>query len=235
VRFSAGFTVDYNGESRQFAEEGNALLVTFFLPLIIIYLVLASQFEDWRGPIIILVSVPMSIAGALIFMTLGFATVNIYTQVGLTNLIGLISKNGILIVDFANQLRERDGLGRHEATEQAAAIRMRPILMTTVPMIVAIVLLLLANGPSVVSRFNIGLVITTGLSIGTLFTSFVAPAVYMVLSSEYRERANESLPRLIHRLNTRPIRSLICAIILSPATTSRLSQWLSNSNLTARL
>ena len=177
----------------------------------------------------------MSIAGALIFMTLGFATVNIYTQVGLTNLIGLISKNGILIVDFANQLRERDGLGRHEATEQAAAIRMRPILMTTVPMIVAIVLLLLASGPSVVSRFNIGLVITTGLSIGTLFTSFVAPAVYMVLSSEYRERANESLPRLIHRLNTRPIRSLICAIILSPATTSRLSQWLSNSNLTARL
>ena len=235
MRFSAGFTVDYNGESRQFAEEGNALLVTFFLPLIIIYLVLASQFEDWRGPIIILVSVPMSIAGALIFMTLGFATVNIYTQVGPTNLIGLISKNGILIVDFANQLRERDGLGRHEATEQAAAIRMRPILMTTVPMIVAIVLLLLASGPSVVSRFNIGLVITTGLSIGTLFTSFVAPAVYMVLSSEYRERANESLPRLIHRLNTRPIRSLICAIILSPATTSRLSQWLSNSNLTARL
>ena len=162
--------------------------MTFFLALIVIYLVLAAQFESWRDPIIILVSVPMSIAGALIFMTLGLATVNIYTQVGLITLIGLISKNGILIVEFANQLRERDGLGRREAIENAAAIRLRPILMTTVAMIVAMVPLLLASGPGAVSRFDIGLVIATGLGIGTLFTLFVVPAVYMVLSSEHRER-----------------------------------------------
>ncbi|MCP5091036.1 MAG: MMPL family transporter [Gammaproteobacteria bacterium] len=200
VLFPGGFTVDYDGESRQYAEQGSALLITFFLALIIIYLVLAAQFESWRDPIIILVSVPMSIAGALIFMTLGLATVNIYTQVGLITLIGLISKNGILIVEFANQLREREGLGRREAIEKAAAIRLRPILMTTVAMIVAMVPLLLASGPGAVSRFDIGLVIATGLGVGTLFTLFVVPAVYMLLSSEHRERArsSESGPALQH-------------------------------------
>ena len=184
--FPSGVSIDYDGESRQFVEQGGALLTTFFLALIVIYLVLAAQFESWRDPIIILVSVPMSIAGALIFMTLGLATVNIYTQVGLITLIGLISKNGILIVEFANQLRERDGLGRREAIEKAAAIRLRPILMTTVAMIVAMVPLLLASGPGAVSRFDIGLVIATGLGVGTLFTLFVVPAVYMLLSSEHR-------------------------------------------------
>ncbi|MGI9222855.1 MAG: efflux RND transporter permease subunit [Woeseiaceae bacterium] len=194
--FPSGFTVDYDGESRQYAEQSSALLITFFLALIVIYLVLAAQFESWRDPIIILVSVPMSIAGALTFMTLGLATVNIYTQVGLITLIGLISKNGILIVEFANQLRERDGLGRREAIERAAAIRLRPILMTTVAMIVAMVPLLLASGPGAVSRFDIGLVIATGLAVGTLFTLFVVPAVYMVLSSEHRERARGIEPAL---------------------------------------
>ena len=181
----SGYSVDYGGESRQYAEQGSALIITFFLALIVIYLVLAAQFESWRDPLIILVSVPMSIAGALIFMTLGFATVNIYTQVGLITLIGLISKNGILIVEFANQLRERDGLERRHAIEKAAAIRLRPILMTTVAMIVAMVPLLLATGPGAVGRFNIGLVIATGLAIGTLFTLFVVPAVYLVLSSQH--------------------------------------------------
>jgi multidrug efflux pump len=180
-----GYSIDYGGESRQYAEQGSALLVTFFLALIVIYLVLAAQFESWRDPLIILVSVPMSIAGALIFMTLGLATVNIYTQVGLITLIGLISKNGILIVEFANQLQERDGLERRHAIEKAAAIRLRPILMTTVAMIVAMVPLLLATGPGAVGRFNIGLVIATGLAIGTLFTLFVVPAVYLVLSSKH--------------------------------------------------
>ena len=181
----SGYSVDYGGESRQYAEQGSALIITFFLALVVIYLVLAAQFESWRDPLIILVSVPMSIAGALIFMTLGFATVNIYTQVGLITLIGLISKNGILIVEFANQLRERDGLQRRHAIEKAAAIRLRPILMTTVAMIVAMVPLLLATGPGAVGRFNIGLVIATGLAIGTLFTLFVVPAVYLVLSSKH--------------------------------------------------
>jgi len=183
----SNFSIDYGGESRQYAEQGSALLVTFFLALIVIYLVLAAQFESWRDPLIILVSVPMSIAGALIFMTLGLATVNIYTQVGLITLIGLISKNGILIVEFANQLQERDGLERRHAIEKAAAIRLRPILMTTVAMIVAMVPLLLATGPGAVGRFNIGLVIATGLAIGTLFTLFVVPAVYLVLSSKHSQ------------------------------------------------
>lgn len=187
LRFPSGFSVDYSGESRQYAEQGSALLTTFFLALVIIYLVLAAQFESWRDPIIILVSVPMSIAGALIFMTLGLATVNIYTQVGLITLIGLISKNGILIVEFANQLRDRDGLARREAIEKAASIRLRPILMTTIAMIVAMVPLLLASGPGAISRFNIGLVIATGLGVGTLFTLFVVPAVYMLISAKQRE------------------------------------------------
>jgi multidrug efflux pump len=181
--FPQGFGYDFNGESRQYAEQGSALIITFFLAIIIIYLVLAAQFESWRDPLIILVSVPMSIAGALIFMTLGFATVNIYTQVGLITLIGLISKNGILIVEFANQLRATEGLGKREAIEKSSAIRLRPVLMTTVAMIMAMVPLLAASGPGAVSRFDIGLVIATGLGIGTLFTLFVLPAVYMILSA----------------------------------------------------
>jgi multidrug efflux pump len=151
--------------------------------------VLAAQFESWRDPLIILVSVPMSIAGALIFMTLGFATVNIYTQVGLITLIGLISKNGILIVEFANQLRANEGLSKREAIEKSSAIRLRPILMTTVAMIMAMVPLLLASGPGAVSRFDIGLVIATGMGIGTLFTLFVLPAVYLLVSGEALPRA----------------------------------------------
>ncbi len=182
--FPQGFSYDFNGESRQYAEQGNALIITFFLALVIIYLVLAAQFESWRDPLIILVSVPMSIAGALIFLTLGFATVNIYTQVGLITLIGLISKNGILIVEFANQLRVTEGLNRREAIEKSSAIRLRPVLMTTVAMIMAMVPLLLANGPGAVSRFDIGLVIATGLGVGTLFTLFVLPAVYLLLTTK---------------------------------------------------
>jgi multidrug efflux pump len=181
-----GFTKDYKGESRQYARQSSALVMTFFLSLLVIYLVLAAQFESWRDPIIILVSVPMSIAGALAFLTLGMATVNIYTQVGLITLIGLIAKNGILIVEFANQLQMREGLSKREAVEQAAAIRLRPILMTTVAMLVAMIPLLTATGPGAVSRFHIGLVIASGLGIGTVFTLFVVPAVYMLLAREHR-------------------------------------------------
>jgi multidrug efflux pump len=155
------------------------------MSILVIYLVLAAQFESWRDPVIILVSVPMSIAGALAFLYLGFATVNIYTQVGLITLIGLIAKNGILIVEFANQLQQQEGLDKRAAVERAATIRLRPILMTTVSMIVAMVPLLLASGPGAVSRFHIGLVIATGLGIGTLFTLFVVPAVYMLLGQTH--------------------------------------------------
>ncbi len=183
--FPRGFGWDFAGGSRQYAQQGSALLITFSLSILVIYLVLAAQFESWRDPLIILVSVPMSIAGALAFITTGFATINIYTQVGLITLIGLIAKNGILIVEFANQLQIREGLERRAAVEKAAAIRLRPILMTTVSMVVAMVPLLMASGPGAVSRFHIGLTIASGLGIGTLFTLFVVPAVYVVLAREH--------------------------------------------------
>jgi len=183
--FPRGFGWDYSGGSRQYAQQGSALIITFFLSMLVIYLVLAAQFESWRDPVIILVSVPMSIAGALAFITMGFATINIYTQVGLITLIGLIAKNGILIVEFANQLQINEGLDKRNAVERAAAIRLRPILMTTVSMIVAMVPLLTASGPGAVSRFHIGLVIATGLGIGTLFTLFVVPAVYVIMAREH--------------------------------------------------
>ena len=188
--FPRGFSWDYAGQSRQFAQQGSALIITFFLSLLVIYLVLAAQFESWRDPLIILVSVPMSIAGALAFITLGFATINIYTQVGLITLIGLIAKNGILIVEFANQLQITEGLSKRRAIESAAAIRLRPILMTTVSMIVAMVPLLMASGPGAVSRFHIGLTIATGLGIGTLFTLFVVPAVYLLLARDHSDASH---------------------------------------------
>lgn len=190
--FPRGFSWDYSGGSRQYAQQGSALLITAFLSMLVIYLVLAAQFESWRDPVIILVSVPMSIAGALAFITMGFATINIYTQVGLITLIGLIAKNGILIVEFANQLQIREGLDRRAAVERAAAIRLRPILMTTVSMIVAMVPLLTASGPGAISRFHIGLTIATGLGIGTLFTLFVVPAVYMLLARKHPGHATET-------------------------------------------
>jgi multidrug efflux pump len=185
--FPRGFSYDYIGESRQYRQQGDTLVLTFFLSLAVIYLVLAAQFESWRDPLIILISVPMSIAGALIFVSLGFATLNLYTQVGLITLIGLIAKNGILIVDFANRLQRDQGLERRAAVEKAASIRLRPILMTTVAMLVAMVPLLIASGPGAVSRYQIGLVIATGLGIGTLFTLFVVPAFYLLLGKDRRE------------------------------------------------
>ncbi|MBK8815749.1 MAG: efflux RND transporter permease subunit [Methylococcaceae bacterium] len=183
--FPKNFRWDYTGASRQYAQQGSALVITFFMSLLVIYLVLAAQFESWRDPLIILISVPLSIASAMAFLMLGFASINIYTQVGLITLIGLIAKNGILIVEFANQLQIKEGLSKQDAIEQASAIRLRPILMTTVAMIVAMVPLLMASGPGAASRFDIGLVIAGGLGVGTLFTLFVVPAFYLMLAREH--------------------------------------------------
>jgi multidrug efflux pump len=191
-----GYSVDYSGPSRQYIQESTGLIVTFFFALIIIFLALAAQFESFRDPVIILVSVPMSICGALIFVSLGIggASLNIYTQVGLVTLIGLISKHGILIVEFANNL-QKQGLSKREAVEKAAGIRLRPILMTTGAMVLGVVPLLVASGAGAVSRSHLGLVIATGISIGTLFTLFVVPAMYLLLAADHSKRAaGEALP-----------------------------------------
>ncbi len=189
-----GYSVNYAGQSRQFVQESSALVVTFFFALIIIFLALAAQFESFRDPVIILVSVPMSICGALIFISLGVggASLNIYTEVGLVTLIGLISKHGILIVQFANQL-QRQGHSKREAIEMAAAIRLRPILMTTAAMVLGVMPLITATGAGAVSRFNMGLVIATGIAIGTLFTLFVVPSMYMLLAAEHQQAADEAV------------------------------------------
>ncbi len=183
-----GYLIDYAGQSRQFIQESSGFLLTFGFAVIIIFLALAAQFESFRDPLIILVSVPMSIAGALIFINLGIggASLNIYTQVGLVTLMGLISKHGILIVEFANRLQEQ-GSSKREAIEEAASIRLRPILMTTAAMVLGVLPLILASGAGAVSRFNMGLVIASGLTIGTLFTLFVVPAVYMVLGADHHK------------------------------------------------
>ena len=181
-----GFSYDFGGQSRQFTQEGNALVVAFFLAILVIFLVLSAQYESFRDPLIILISVPMSICGALIPLNLGAASINIYTQVGLITLIGLISKHGILIVSFANQLQREKNLDRRAAVEEAAAIRLRPILMTTAAMVFGVLPLLIATGAGAVSRFDIGLVISTGLLIGTCFTLFIVPTMYTYIAADHR-------------------------------------------------
>lgn len=184
-----GYTIDYAGQSRQYIQESAALIITFFFALIIIFLSLAALFESFRDPLIVLISVPMSICGAMIFICLGIgsASLNIYTEVGLVTLIGLISKHGILIVQFANDL-QKEGKTKREAIEDAATIRLRPILMTTAAMVLGVIPLILATGAGAVSRFNIGLVIASGISIGTLFTLFVVPAMYLFLAEDHHAK-----------------------------------------------
>ena len=186
--FPEGFSYDFQGESRQFVQEGNTLVYTFVFALIVIFLVLAAQYESFRDPFIILVALPASMFGALIPLNAGLASINIYTQIGLVTLIGLISKHGILMVDFANKLQIGQGLTRRAAIEQAAATRLRPILMTTAAMVVAMVPLLIAKGAGAASRFDIGLVIASGMLIGTMFTLFVTPAVYTYIAKDYRKQ-----------------------------------------------
>ena len=193
----SGYSIDYSGQSRQYINESGGFALTLLFAVIIVYLALAAQFNSLRDPIVILVAVPMALFGALVFINLlpGFTgagmistrwatSLNIYTQVGLVTLMGLISKHGILIVEFANELR-RAGKTKREAIEQAAATRLRPILMTTAAMVLGVLPLVIATGAGAAGRFNMGLVITTGLTIGTLFTLFVVPAFYLLLAQDH--------------------------------------------------
>ena len=188
AKMPAGFNHSFLSSSRQYVTEGNQLAITFAFAMIAIFLVLAAQFESLRDPLVILISVPMSICGALLPLFFGAATMNIYSQVGLVTLIGLISKHGILMVEFANG-RQREGLDKRAAIEQAARVRLRPILMTTAAMVAGLIPLLFASGAGAASRYAIGLVIVSGMLIGTLFTLFVLPAVYTLLARDHRAAA----------------------------------------------
>jgi len=180
-----GFTVDYAGESRQLRVEGSKFLGTFALSGILIYLVLAAQFESFRDPFIILAgSVPLAIAGALMFSFVGFTTLNIYSQVGLITLVGLIAKNGILIVEFANHLQEQ-GRDKLHAVIEAASTRLRPILMTTAATVFGHLPLVFASGPGAGARNSIGIMLVSGMVIGTMFTLFVVPSIYMLVAKRH--------------------------------------------------
>ncbi|QNN45616.1 efflux RND transporter permease subunit [Thermomonas brevis] len=203
-----GYSVDYAGESRQFKQEGSAMLLTLALALVVIFLVLSAQFESFRDALIMLLTVPMAICGALLALNvLALAanvlqfmgieafpgmSINIYTQVGLVTLVGVISKHGILIVEFANKLQIEQGLSKREAIEEATGIRLRPVLMTTAALVFAMIPLLLAKGPGAASRFSMGVVIVSGMTIGTLFTLFVLPAFYLYLARDHAHDAGKT-------------------------------------------
>jgi multidrug efflux pump len=188
-----GFSVDYAGQSRQLRSEGSRFLATFLLSAVLIYLVLAAQFESFRDPFIILAgSVPLALAGSLVFSFLGLTTLNIYSQVGLITLVGLVSKNGILIVEFANHLQE-SGHDKLRAVTDASATRLRPILMTTAATVVGHMPLVFARGPGAGARNSIGIMLVTGMIIGTLFTLFVVPSIYMLVARK-RTAAEHAAP-----------------------------------------
>ena len=200
-----GYSVDYAGESRQFKQEGSGMLLTLALALVVIFLVLSAQFESFRDALIMLLTVPMAICGALLalnvlslvagilqmFQIEAFPgmSINIYTQVGLVTLVGVIAKHGILIVEFANKLQIEQGLSKREAIEEATGIRLRPVLMTTAALVFAMFPLLLAKGPGAASRFSMGVVIASGMTIGTMFTLFVLPAFYLYLARDHAHDA----------------------------------------------
>lgn len=188
----SGYQYEFSGESRQFIQEGNTMIKTFVLAVLIIYLVLAIQFESWRDPLVILISVPLAISGALItlnllgFLNIGISTLNIYSQVGLITLVGLITKHGILICEVAKEQQLHYGKNKYEAVKQAAILRLRPILMTTFAMIAGLIPLLYAIGAGANSRFSIGVVIISGLAIGTLFTLFILPTIYTLIAEKHK-------------------------------------------------
>ncbi len=181
----SGYHADYAGPSRQFIKESGSFALTFVFAVVIVFLALAAQFESFRDPVVILVSVPMALFGAMIFIFLGFASMNIYTEVGLVTLMGLISKHGILIVDVANRL-QREGKSKLDAIIEAAGVRLRPILMTTAAMVFGVVPLVIASGAGAAGRQAMGIVIFTGMAIGTLFTLFVVPAMYLFIAQQHK-------------------------------------------------
>jgi multidrug efflux pump len=181
----SGYNIDYGGQSRQAVRESGSFVVTLMFALIIIYLTLAAQFESFVDPLVVLMSVPMAIFGATVFIFEGAATLSIYSEVGIVTLIGLIAKHGILIVQFANE-QQQAGLAKHDAVLEAATIRLRPILMTTGSMVLGVVPLVIASGAGAAGRNQMGLVIFTGVAIGTLFTLFVVPAMYLLLARDHR-------------------------------------------------
>jgi multidrug efflux pump len=198
-----GYSIDYKGSSRQLRTEGNAFVPTMILSLIVIYLVLAAQFESFRDPFIILIgSVPLALVGALTFCFLGNTSINIYSQVGLITLTGLVSKNGILIVEWANRLQEQ-GLDKFSAILEAAGTRLRPVLMTSVATVSGHFPLILVTGPGAAARNSIGWVLVTGMIIGTCFTLFVVPSFYLVLAKDHtkdRQRRGETEPEAKRKL-----------------------------------
>ena len=179
----SGYSIDFAGPSRQYMQESGGFVFMMLFAIVIVFLALSIQFNSFRDPVVILVSVPMALFGALLFINLGLATINIYTQVGLVTLMGLISKHGILMVQFANEL-QLAGRSKLDAIIEASAVRLRPILMTTAAMVLGVIPLVMASGAGAAGRYSMGLVIFTGLSIGTLFTLFVVPAVYVLLARD---------------------------------------------------
>ena len=189
----AGYTFDYQGQSRQLIQEGSVLAAAFGFAIIVVFLVLAAQYESLRDPFIILTTVPLALFGALIPMFLGQVSLNIYSQVGLITLIGLISKHGILIVEFANEFQVNEKLGPVEAVIKAASIRLRPILMTSFSTIIGILPLVVASGAGAASRQAIGITIVAGFAIGTLFTLFVLPVFYTYFARDRRLGIDEDI------------------------------------------
>ncbi len=184
--------VNYAGAARQFMEQGNTFMLSVLLAIILIYLLLSAQFNSFRAALIVMFAVPMSAAGALLFMAVGFASLNIYTEIALITLIGLITKQGILVVQFANDIQESEGLSLRQAVEKATSIRLRPIIMTTLAMVLGVIPLILATGSGAPPRNQLGIVIASGLGIGALFSLYIVPVMYLYLSENHTKiAANE--------------------------------------------
>jgi len=210
----SGVAIDYAGESRQIRHEGSALIVTLGFAVVLIYLVLAAQFQSFRDPLIVLVgSVPLAISGALIFTFLDLTTINIYSQVGLITLVGLIAKNGILIVEFANTLQAR-GLSKAAALREASLTRLRPVLMTSAATVFGHLPLVLASGPGAAARNSIGMVLVTGMTVGTVFTLFVVPVFYSLIAAQHQpspSQEDHEGDELLTEVNSRSLEQTISA------------------------